>query len=153
MARTERKEVGHFICSRTVAQRLKQAGVPQESMFYWYRACRSQDYVVRFGDERHGTEKLDAKSKVSAFTADELVSMLPSHISQGDGEELLGLSIEKEYDSSSRESFEYLSTFSCRDSYSGFCSVRGHDFVDSIALSLLVLLDTHSLGVNDLIIS
>ena len=80
-----------MVCDLKLAERLKNAGVEQESMFYYvYRPernklaeeCTSIEYAAeKWGVKRSGIWKKDGIRVTSAFTSEELALKIPENVS------------------------------------------------------------------------
>jgi hypothetical protein len=79
----------HHVCSLELARRLKELGVKQESFFYWMDGelcCNSpakniwinDDKIIEFDSPFE--DRIFPKEILSAFTASELLELLPSRI-------------------------------------------------------------------------
>jgi hypothetical protein len=71
------------VCSRAGAQQLKDAAVPQDSLWYWVASRRGQ-YPLLCTAEEVAEMPLFQRVAVSAFTVGELGELLPSAIEQSD---------------------------------------------------------------------
>ena len=80
------------VCSPAMAQKLKEVGVPQDSIWYWVASSRGK-YPLLFTAEEIAEMPLFRMVAVSAFTVGELGDLLPSSIEQND--EVLRLLCEK----------------------------------------------------------
>ncbi len=79
------------VCSLELAKRLKEFGVKQQSLFCWNPLKDSNEYVlfpVSFNlDEFKKPPLIDENDKaISAFTASELLAILPNRITLPDNE-------------------------------------------------------------------
>ncbi|HJY22879.1 MAG TPA: hypothetical protein VJ279_08350 [Hanamia sp.] len=69
-------ELENKVCSFRSAERLKELGVKQESLFYW-RKCIEKD---RLPSIVYTKGKIISNDYWSAFTASELLNILPAHV-------------------------------------------------------------------------
>lgn len=70
-----------IVTSKEISMRLRELGVPQESLFYWQRCRRSGVYKLiqrRKGEISDIAGKMGYRRYISAFTAAELGEMLLS---------------------------------------------------------------------------
>lgn len=65
------------VCSLPLAQRLKELGVKQESLFYWEFDTWPDKRTTNTWTIQYGTNRSDV---FSAFTVAELGEMLPDHV-------------------------------------------------------------------------
>lgn len=65
------------VCSLELSKRLKELGVQQNSLFYWYYTGYDlHEHFLQIGKNYDG----DASPRYSAFTVPELLELLPSFI-------------------------------------------------------------------------
>lgn len=69
-------KIENQVCSLELAEKLKKLRVEQESYFYWDNRTGINKYVIVNKD----FFKVDKRNSISAFTATELLEMLPEEI-------------------------------------------------------------------------
>lgn len=70
----------HYVTSREWSERLKKAGVEQESEFYWFKDFDTDKHILITKEEKQWKVKSITET-FSAFLSDELLRMLPERIS------------------------------------------------------------------------
>lgn len=76
-------KIEETVCSPELSETIKNLGVEQKSIYYWWSTCesqRSRNYLLRIGDEIVGTTFTLERFKngvSSAFTVAELGEILP----------------------------------------------------------------------------
>jgi hypothetical protein len=65
------------VCSLELARKLKELGVKQESLFYWFTSIKGQDTLLCFEAKLPTEYSYDFEKDCSAYTVAELGEMLP----------------------------------------------------------------------------
>lgn len=75
----------NLVTNLELSKKLKELGVKQKSLFYWYQDLAKNDYIIRYRKSENNFENnidwfLETNVAFSAFTAGELGELLPAKI-------------------------------------------------------------------------
>ena len=133
-------ELEKQVCSLELAEKLKDLGVPQDSIFYWVRSDLGNmgvQYVKAFVHQRRPPDT-DTFEYLSAFTVAELGEMFPTTIYDQSGEYFLNLG-------ATSENIKYGNTREFTVSYVGIekdiIHIHEHTEADARAKILIYLIE------------
>ena len=142
------------VLSLDLSKKLKELGMPQESLFYWevpHDQRKAQNEVIPVVDELPAKENVRNRFffYYSAFTADELRELLPPSIPLfKDSLESADLHLTREYNLSTKTINEWCCWYKRSDTGSALIEqFGGSSMIDALAKMLIYLLENKLLVV------
>jgi len=136
------------VLSLDLSKKLKELGVPQESLFYWevpHEQRKAHHAVIPIVNELPGQENVRSRFFVyySAFTVEELRELLPSSIPLYQGSlESADLHLTREYNSSTKTIDEWCCWYQRRDNGSALIEqFGGSSMIEALAKMMIYLLE------------
>lgn len=142
------------VLSLALSKKLKELGVPQESLFYWEvprEQKKAHDGMIPVVNELPGKENVRNRFffYYSAFTAAELKELLPPSIPlYKDSLESADLHLTREYNSSTKTINEWCCWYKRSDNGSALVEqFGGSSMIDALAKMLIYLLENRLLAI------